>query len=244
MKSYRTLSHRTKTYRTLMTAVLGLALAVPAFAWQSPAAPKAEAAAEKKTEATSADKKTEAAPEKTAKNDPKADITSKPAATVDPDYIIGVDDVLAVNVWREPELSRVVNVRPDGKVTLPLLGEFAADGQTPKMLEAAILKKLQTLITSPEVSVIVQEIRSQKYNVVGEVMKPGVYMISGDTTVLDAIAQAGGFKEFARPKKMYILRKQRSGGTVRIAVNYDKIIKGEVPETNIKLETRDTVVVP
>jgi hypothetical protein len=142
MKSYRTLSHRTKTYRTLMTAVLGLALAVPAFAWQSPAAPKAEAAAEKKTEATSADKKTEAAPEKTAKNDPKADITSKPAATVDPDYIIGVDDVLAVNVWREPELSRVVNVRPDGKVTLPLLGEFAADGQTPKMLEAAILKKL------------------------------------------------------------------------------------------------------
>ena len=203
---------------------------LPAFAWQAEDAKK-PATAEKKTEASSPGKST-------------ANISSKPAAETDPDYVIGVEDVLAINVWREPDMSRVVVVRQDGKITLPLLGEFEADGQTPKKLEEVILKKLQTLVTNPDVSVIVQEIRSQKFNVMGEVMKPGTYPISGDTTVLDAIAMAGGFKEFARPKKMYILRKQKTGSPVRIAVNYEKVIKGEAPEQNIKLETRDTLVVP
>ncbi len=213
------------SFKRMGTGMLALALAVPALGWQETASKKTE-------------------PEKAAAAKAKPEITSKPAPPVDPDYLIGIDDVLAVNVWREAEMSRVVSVRPDGKITLPLLGEFEAGGQTPKKLEEAILKKLQTLVTNPEVSVIVQEIRSQKYNVVGEVAKPGTYMISGTTTILDAIAMAGGFKEFARPKKMYILRKQRDGSTVRIAVNYAKVIKGEAPEQNIKLETRDTVVVP
>jgi polysaccharide biosynthesis/export protein len=206
---------------------------------QAEAKPPAEKSGEKSADATKPGEKPAA---RAAAATPA--ITSKPAPAVDPDYVIGIEDVLAVNVWREQEMSRVVTVRPDGKITLPLLGEFEADGQTPKKLETAILAKLSTLVTNPEVSVIVQEIRSQKFNIVGEVQKPGTYPIAGTTTVLDAIAMAGGFKEFARPKKMYILRKHRDGGTVKISVNYDKVIKGETPEQNMKLETKDTLVVP
>ncbi len=169
---------------------------------------------------------------------------AKQTAAVTPDYVIGVDDVLGINVWREPEMSRTVAVRPDGKITLPLLGEFEADGKTPKELEAIIVKKIQTLVTNPEVSVIVQDIRSQKFNIVGEVMKPGTYVLSSRMTVLDAIAVSGGFKDFAKPKKMYILRKKRDGTSTRIAVNYEKIISGDAAEQNVTLETRDTIVVP
>ncbi|HUS18112.1 MAG TPA: polysaccharide biosynthesis/export family protein [Terriglobales bacterium] len=173
-----------------------------------------------------------------------SDVAAKPLPKVDPDYVIGVEDVLAINVWREPEMSRSVSVRPDGKITLPLLGEFDADGKTPTQLEAGILKKLQTLVTNPEVSVIVHEIRSQKFNIVGEVNKPGTYALSSSMTVLDAIALAGGFRDFAKPKKMYILRRSRDGVSSRIPVNYNKIIKGESLEQNVRLETRDTLVIP
>ena len=210
--------------RTILTLCLSSLLAFPAAAGQNSEAKKP-------------------ADDKSAATKPAID-TAKPAPKVDPDYVIGVDDVLAVHVWREPEMSRAVAVRPDGKITLPLLGEFEADGKTPKELEAYILKKLQTLVTNPEVSVIVQDIRSQKFNVVGEVNKPGTYALSSPMTVLDAIAMAGGFKDFAKPKKMYILRKYRDGNTVRISVNYNKIIKGEGPEQNVRLQTRDTIVVP
>ncbi len=172
------------------------------------------------------------------------EIATKQAAAVTPDYVIGVEDVLGISVWREPEMSRTVAVRPDGKITLPLLGEFEADGKTPKELEALIIQKIQKLVTNPEVSVIVQDIRSQKFNVVGEVMKPGTYVLSSRMTVLDAIAVSGGFKDFAKPKKMYILRKRRDGTSTRIAVNYKKIITGDSPEQNLALETRDTIVVP
>lgn len=212
----------------IASSLLMVGMALPATGWQ--------AAEEKKP-----------APLKvaqTAATVPAPVVSSKPAPVVDPDYVIGVEDVLAISVWREPEMSRSVTVRPDGKITLPLLGEFEADGMTPKKLEAAILQKLQTLVTNPEVSVIVQDIRSQRFNVVGEVNKPGTFGLSSPMTVLDAIALAGGFKDFARPKKMYILRKFRDGSTVRISVNYNKIIKGEGPDQNIKLQTRDTLVVP
>jgi polysaccharide biosynthesis/export protein len=218
-----------KNSKKMAAALLAMMLAVPAFALQKPSDdPKAEPAKEKQTAAATAG----------------PTVVTKPAPKVDPDYIIGVEDGLVVNVWREPEMSRAVTVRPDGKITLPLLGEFDADGLTPRKLEEAILKKLQTLVTNPEVSVIVQEIRSQRFNVVGEVNKPGAYPLSSPMTVLDAIALAGGFKDFAKPKKMYILRKYRDGNSVRISVNYNKIIKGEGPDQNIKLETRDTLVVP
>jgi polysaccharide export outer membrane protein len=105
-------------------------------------------------------------------------------------------------------------------------------------------KRLQTFITNPEVSVIVQEIRSQKFNIIGEVNRPGTYALARPMTILDAIALAGGFKDFAKPNKMYILRRYRDGKTVKISVNYKKVILGESPEQNMELETRDTIVIP
>jgi polysaccharide export outer membrane protein len=166
------------------------------------------------------------------------------AAQADPDYVIGSEDVLMINVWREPEMSRSVTVRPDGKITLPLIGDFEAAGSTPRQLQDRLSKKLQTLVTNPEVSVIVQEIRSKSFNVIGEVGHPGTFPLSKSMTILDAIALSGGFKDYAKPNKMYVLRRSPDGKTTKIAVNYKKVVRGEAPEQNIELETRDTIVVP
>jgi polysaccharide export outer membrane protein len=178
-----------------------------------------------------------------------APVSEKPASgqnatQVDPDYVIGSEDVLMINVWREPEMSRTVSVRPDGKITLPLIGDFEAAGSTPRQLQERLSKKLQTLVTNPEVSVSVQEIRSQRFNVIGEVGHPGTFPLSKSMTILDAIALSGGFKDYAKPNKMYVLRRSPDGKTVKIAVNYKKVVRGEAPEQNIELETRDTIVVP
>jgi len=218
--------------KTFWMGALALCLALPAAAWQAESTKKAD---DKGAPAS--------ATEKTEKKDGQPKPEMRPLPPTDPDYVIGVEDVLAINVWREPEMSRVVIVRPDGKITLPLLGEFEADGMTPKKLEAVIVKKLETLVTNPDVSVIVQEIRSRKFNVVGEVARPGSYPLSSNMTILDAIALAGGFKDFARPKKMYVLR-QHKDGSVKISINYPKVLKGEAPQQNLKLEARDTIVVP
>ena len=168
---------------------------------------------------------------------------SPPASAAGPDYIIGIDDVLAINVWHEAEMSRTVPVRPDGKISLPLLGEFEANGRTPRQLQEALSKQLSTLINNPEVTVIVEKINSLKFNIVGEVGRPGSYPLSKPMTVLDAVAVAGGLKDFARPKKMYVLRRNRDGATVRMPFNYKKAIQGSSTE-NFELEERDTVVVP
>ncbi|MEO5937361.1 MAG: polysaccharide biosynthesis/export family protein [Terriglobales bacterium] len=232
----------------MLAGVLGFGGA--AWAQSEPKKGDEEKAASKSAPKSAPETAAKGAPEDPAKSAPgdvaaaRDKAKAKDAAAARPDYVIGVDDVLGINVWREPEMSRVVAVRPDGKITLPLLGEFVADGKTPLELEAIIVEKIQTLVTNPEVSVIVQEIRSQKFNVVGEVMKPGTYMLASGMTVLDAMAVAGGLKDFAKPKKMYILRKYRDGTSVRLSVNYPKIIAGEAPGQNIALETRDTIVVP
>jgi polysaccharide export outer membrane protein len=152
--------------------------------------------------------------------------------------------VLAVTVWKEPEISRAVPVRPDGKISLPLVGELQATGRTPLQLEQDIAARLKTYITNPDVTVIVQEINSEKFNVLGRVVKPGSYPLTASTTVLDAIATAGGFQDFAKQKGVYILRKVSGGGQTRLAFNYKDVIKGKHPEQNIKLEPGDTVIVP
>lgn len=235
--------------RTCLAVVFVLlGTAMTAVAWQSAdeKKPADKPATAEKAPVATPNKAEEKAPEAAGDKTPakaQAGISSKPMAPADPDYVIGIEDVLAINVWREPEMSRVVIVRPDGKITLPLLGEFEANGLTPKKLEESLTKKLETLVTNPEVSVIVQEIRSRKFNVIGEVMRPGSYALTNTMTILDAIALAGGFKDFARPKKMYVLRQQKEG-TVRISVNYPKVLKGEAPQQNLKLEARDTIVVP
>lgn len=159
-------------------------------------------------------------------------------------FIIGPDDVLAINVWKEPEISRSVPVRSDGKISLPLVGEVQAGGQTPRQLEQEIAKKLQSYISEPDVTVIVQEIRSQKFNILGMVAKPGSYSLTHSTTVLDAIALGGGFRDFAKQKSIYVLRTNPDGTQARLSFNYKDVIKGKNPEQNIKLQPGDTVYVP
>jgi polysaccharide export outer membrane protein len=169
-----------------------------------------------------------------------------PAAGIphDNSFVIGNDDVLVINVWKEPEVSRTLPVRSDGRISLPLVGEIQATGRTPLQLEQEIARGLHAYMTDPEVTVIVQEIHSQQFNILGQVLKPGAYPLTRTTTVLDAIAIAGGFRDFAKQKGIYILRQNPKGGESRIPFNYKNVIKGMNPAQNIVLEPRDTVVVP
>ena len=159
-------------------------------------------------------------------------------------YVIGANDVLAISVWKEPDVSRTVPVRSDGKISLPLVGELQASGQTPRQLEQEIIKRLQSYISEPEVTVIVTDSKSQKVNILGMVARPGAYLLTSSTTVLDAIAMAGGFKDFAKQKSVYVLRQAPDGTQKRIPFNYKEVIKGKNPEQNIRLQAGDTVVVP
>lgn len=171
---------------------------------------------------------------------------TRPAAKghSDDSYVIGSDDMLAISVWKEPDVSRTVPVRSDGKISLPLVGELQAGGQTPRQLEQEITKRLQSYISEPEVTVIVTESKSQRINILGMVSKPGTYLLTGSATVLDAIAMAGGFKDFAKKKSIYVLRAAPDGTQQRIPFNYNDVIKGKNPEQNIKLMPHDTLVVP
>jgi polysaccharide export outer membrane protein len=160
------------------------------------------------------------------------------------EYIIGSNDALAINVWKEPDFSRDVTVRPDGKISLPLIGELVASGRTPTELQNTIREQLSRYVSHPEVTVIVQEAKSHRFNIVGEVEHPGTYALSPPMTVLDGIALAGGFRDFAKTGKIYVLRVNGDGGQVRLPFNYKKVIKGESFQQNVKLEPRDTIVVP
>jgi polysaccharide biosynthesis/export protein len=160
------------------------------------------------------------------------------------EYTIGSDDLLVVNVWKEPEISRNVVVRPDGKISLPLLGDLRASGRTPVQLQEEIKAQLSNYLTNPEVAVIVQEARSQKFNILGEVEHPGSYPLSRSMTVLDAIAIAGGLRDFAKGRKIYVLRVAADGSRARLQFNYKEVIKGQSLSQNVELQPRDTVVVP
>lgn len=162
----------------------------------------------------------------------------------DNDFVIGADDILAIDVFKEAEISRTVTVRSDGKISLPLVGELQASTKTPKQLEDEISNELSAYISDPAVTVIVQEIRSQHFNILGRVQHPGSYPLTNSATVLDAIALGGGFIDFAKQKSIYILRSNSDGTQKRIAFNYKETVKGKHPEQNVKLEPHDTVVVP
>src|ERR1700687_2103085 len=176
-----------------------------------------------------------------ASSTPNASTTSK---AHDDSFVIGNDDVLAINVWKEPDISRSIPVRSDGKISLPLVGEVQATGQTPLKLEQEIAARLKSYIAEPEVTVIVQQINSQKFNILGQVNRPGTYVITNSVTVLDAIAVAGGFRDFAKQKGIYVLRQNADGTQTRMPFNYKEVVKGQNPAQNIKLLPRDTIVVP
>jgi polysaccharide biosynthesis/export protein len=162
----------------------------------------------------------------------------------DDSFVIGSNDVLAVNVWKEPDISRSVPVRSDGKISLPLAGEVQAAGLTPLKLEREITTKLQPYISDPEVTVIVQQINSQKFNILGQVLRPGSYSLTGSSTVLEAIALAGGFRDFAKQKAVYVLRQNSDGTESRLPFNYKEVVKGKNSAQNVKLQPNDTIVVP
>jgi polysaccharide biosynthesis/export protein len=162
----------------------------------------------------------------------------------DDSFVIGNDDVLAINVWKEPDISRSIPVRSDGKISLPLVGEVQAAGQTPLKLEVEIASRLKNYISEPEVTVIVQQINSQKFNILGQVNRPGTYVIANSPTVLDAIALAGGFRDFAKQKSIYVLRQNADGTQTRIPFNYKEVVKGQNAGQNIKVQPRDTIVIP
>ncbi len=170
-----------------------------------------------------------------------------PSRAVDPaphEYVIGREDVLAIDVWREPEISRVEPVRPDGRITLPLIGEVRASGKTPSALEQEIGEKLSGYIHDPAVTVIVQQANSHHFNIIGDVLRPGSYSLDGPMTVLDAIAVAGGFREFAKLTRIYVVRHLPDGNSARIRFNYKAAVRGSQRELNLTLEPGDTVIVP
>jgi polysaccharide biosynthesis/export protein len=169
---------------------------------------------------------------------------------VDDTYIIGDEDVLSISVWKELDLTKVIPVRSDGKISLPLVGDVQAAGRTPAQLAEDLTAALRGFITDPQVTVIVQEIKSRNFNILGQVAKPGSYPLITDTTVVDAIALAGGFRDFAKKKGIYIVRKDANGTEIRIPFNYEDFIKaqkgkkGKHPTPDIQIKPHDTIVVP
>jgi polysaccharide biosynthesis/export protein len=155
-------------------------------------------------------------------------------------YIIGADDMLLVSVWKEPDLTITLPVRPDGNISLPLLNDVKAAGLTPTELAAAITEKLKKYVANPRVTVVVTQINSQRVYVTGEVQHTGAIQLLPDMTVLQALANAG-FTQFANTKGIYVLRTV-NGREQRIPINYKHLIKGQ--GTNLKLQPGDTIVVP
>jgi len=165
------------------------------------------------------------------------------AAAEDPAYKIGAQDVLKIDVWREDQLTRVAPVRPDGKVTLPLLNDVQAAGLTPMELAGVIREDLKKFINNPQVTVSVMEINSRRIYVTGEVTKPGAYALLPHMTVLQALSSSSGFTPFARIKNIYVLRTE-NGKQVKLPFNYKEAISGKNPEQNIELQPGDVIVVP
>lgn len=165
------------------------------------------------------------------------------AATTDPDYVIGPADMLDISVWKEPDVSRAVPVRPDGKISLPLIDDVQAAGQTPLQLAGLITEKLTKYLKAPQVTIVVTQINSQRVFVVGEVAHVGAIPLLPGMTVLQALASAGGFTPFADMKKIRIVR-TRNGKQTDYPFNYRDALKSENPGQNIKLEPGDMIVVP
>jgi polysaccharide export outer membrane protein len=171
---------------------------------------------------------------------PSAPVKSDSPVAVDPKtYVIGAQDVLSIKVWREQDFTGLYTVRPDGKITIPLIGDVQASGLTPERLGEQLKQGLSNYINSPDVSVGLQSVNSKKFYITGEVNRPGEYVLAIPTKVFDALSNSGGFRDFANKKKIIIIR-----GADRLKFNYQDILRGKNLEQNIFLENGDTVVVP
>lgn len=180
----------------------------------------------------------------TNKSDPAPAPPTKPApAQGQSEYKIGPQDMVRVDVWKESDISRTIPVRPDGKISLPLLNDVQAAGLTAMQLATAIREGLTKYITNPQVTVTVAEINSRRVYVTGEVMRPGAQPLLPSMTVLQALTSSGGFTQFAKIKSIYVLRTE-NGNQVKHPFNYKNVVSGKKPEDNILLEPADTIVVP
>ncbi len=191
---------------------------------------------------------TDSASAKTIPNEKAGiDVPSSPAIkapsaapAVDPNtYVIGPEDVLYVRVWKDPDLSGLVDVRPDGMISMQLVGEIKAAGMTPEQLTKVLAERLSATHKRPEVNVQVMKVLSKKFFIQGEVRRPGSYPLVVQTTVLEALVNAGGFQDFAKTKKIYVLR-----GAQRFPFNYGDVSKGKHTEQNILVQNGDQIFVP
>jgi polysaccharide export outer membrane protein len=158
------------------------------------------------------------------------------------DYVIGADDVLKISVWKEPDLSETLPVRPDGKISMPLLNDIPAAGLTPLQLKDSITEKLKKYLADPRVTVFVATMNSRRVFVTGEVVHSGPMALLPHMTMLQALS-AAGFSQFANLKAIYLLRNE-NGKQVKLPFNYKEVVKGNHPEENIQLKPGDTLVVP
>src|SRR5262245_52711220 len=164
-------------------------------------------------------------------------------AALPTDYVIGPEDLLSIVFWREKDMSSDVVVRPDGKISLPLLKDVQAAGYTPEQLTGALVKAASKYVSQPNATVIVKEINSRRGFVVGQVAKPGGFPLTRDTTVLELIALAGDVLEYAKSKSIVVLRRE-NGKEQRFKFNYKDVLKGKNSNQNILLKPGDTVIVP
>jgi polysaccharide biosynthesis/export protein len=219
----------------LMVALTATLLALSAKVSVAQTAPPAEAPAKAPEQPT--DKK---------KNEPSAAIkpnnTDAVAAADEDAYRIGLDDQLMISVWREPELSLSVVVRPDGMITLPLLSDVRVVGLKPTELQQLLTEKLKPFVSEPQVTVIAQGIRSRKVYLVGNVSKQGTFNLEGGQTVLQLLASAGGVNPFAKGDSIYILRMENKK-QIRIPFQYKKALKGRTKD-DVVLQPGDIIVVP
>jgi len=168
-----------------------------------------------------------------------------PSAGTNPEeeYKIGAQDVLRIDVWKESELTRTVPVRPDGKISLPLLNDVQAAGLTPAQLASVLTEGLKKFINAPQVTVTVSEINSRRVYVTGEVAHAGAFPLLPNMTVLQALSSSGGFSQFAKTKNIYVLRME-GGKQVKHPFNYKEVLAGRNQEQNIELQPGDVIVVP
>jgi len=159
------------------------------------------------------------------------------------DYIVGIEDELKINVWKEPELSTGVVVRPDGKITVPLVDDIYVVGMTTKQLQETLTERLRPFVNEPQVTVVVESIRSRKVYLVGQVGRSGSFNLNGRRTALEMLVEAGGLGPYAKADNIYILRRQ--GETEqRLKFNYKKALRGNDPKSDILLIPGDIIVVP
>jgi polysaccharide export outer membrane protein len=165
-------------------------------------------------------------------------------AVAEGEYVIGVADVLRIDVWKSPDLTVSVPVRPDGKISMPLVDNVQADGLTTAELKELLTRELAEYVANPDVTVTVLQINSKRVNVIGEVARPGPVSLQSRLRVLDAISQSGGFNPFADKKRVKLIRNGADGALAEYRFDYDAYVAGRAPGTNLLLQPGDTIVVP